>query len=506
PETGKIILDDNGVPKTTEKEYTGAIPYEVEVDKDGNPVIDPVTKKPKAKGIQLILTGIPNTQDKLDKLIKEGKVPADTKLEDVLDIFEKLGITDKDGNPKITYTAPESGVSNGHSTTYTLPSDIDDKNFPGIKSMLPADLEDSKTWAIAPKEQTSPKDGEVKFDGKNKSLLELMGLDPFDEGKYYEIESVTKKNPLTGGYEPVPAGFDYNDVDGTGDYQVKVKIIDPDNVKWTSGGTTAVTRDVSVLKQKLTIADWSSAANALDEPNVTDADGAPVPNYRAYFDVEFYDLDGKLISGKDSWDFGWDAEKYEGQQLTMKLVLKNDDNVEVTEGSEVEHVFNVPAAKEPDPINSVDPTISVKDPNYDTGVDATYRGTGIPVDITAFDGKMISFLTAGTIEIRINGETVKALSDVVLKDAGTYEIELRITSKYFKWNNGGKVISQTIEVHKQQVVAPTLSNFTFDGVSHDGASLSAKGVLNGFDSATMKLTFTGAPTLRNVGDYTVVIS
>ncbi|MDE5547693.1 MAG: hypothetical protein K2J30_01665, partial [Clostridia bacterium] len=39
PETGKIILDDNGVPKTTEKEYTGAIPYEVEVDKDGNPVI-----------------------------------------------------------------------------------------------------------------------------------------------------------------------------------------------------------------------------------------------------------------------------------------------------------------------------------------------------------------------------------------------------------------------------------------------------------------------------------
>ncbi|MDE7296100.1 MAG: hypothetical protein K2N84_02425, partial [Clostridia bacterium] len=349
PETGKIILDDKGVPKMTEKEYTGAIPYEVEVDEKGNPVIDPGTGKPKAKGIQLILTGIPNTKEKLDKLIKEGKVPEGTKFEDVLDIFEKLGITDGDGIPQITYTAPESGVSNGHSTTFTMPDGIDTKNFVDIKSMLPPGLEDTKVWAIAPKEQTAPKDGDVKYDGKNKSLLELMGLDPFDEGKYYEVESVTKKDPLTGDYDPVPAGFDYNDVDGTGDYQVKVKIIDPTNVKWSSGGTTAITRDVSVLKQKLTIADWSIVPGLLDEPNVTDADGEAVPNYRAYFDVEFYDLDNKLVSGKDSWDFDWTEEKYEGQQLTMVLVLKNGDYVELTEGSEDKHVFNVPAAKEPDP-------------------------------------------------------------------------------------------------------------------------------------------------------------
>ncbi|MDE7295634.1 MAG: hypothetical protein K2N84_00020, partial [Clostridia bacterium] len=183
------------------------------------------------------------------------------------------------------------------------------------------------------------------------------------------------------------------------------------------------------------------------------------------------------------------------------------DYVELTEGSEDKHVFNVPAAKEPDPINSVDPTISVLDPDYSTGVDATYKSSGVPVLISNFDGKMISFLTAGTVEIRINGgDPIKSLSDLVLKDAGTYKVELRITKKNFKWNNGGKVISETIEVHKQQLVAPTLSDFTFDGKSHDGASLSEKGVLSGFDSATMKLTFTGAPTLRNVGDYTVVIS
>ncbi|MDE7295691.1 MAG: hypothetical protein K2N84_00335, partial [Clostridia bacterium] len=359
--------------------------------------------------------------------------------------------------------------------------------------------------AIAPKEQTAPKDGDVKYDGKNKSLLELVGLDPFDEGKYYEVLEVSKYNPNTGEYDVVDLdGFDYNDVEGTGNYKVKLNIIDPTNVKWSSGGTTAVTREANVLKQKLTIADWSSASGSLDEPNVTDADGNVVENYRAYFDVEFYDLDNKLVSGKESWNFGWDDEKYAGQQFTMKLVLKSDDNVEVTEGSEVNHTFIAPAAKPPEIICSTDPTISVKDPNYDTGVDATYTSKGVPVDITGFDGKLIGFLTTGTIEIRVNGEIVKTLSDVVLKDAGTYEIELRIT-KNFTWNNGGKLISQTIEVHKQQLVAPTLSDFTFDGKNHDAASLSEKGVLSGFDSATMKLTFDGA-MLRNVGNYTVVIS
>jgi len=117
----------------------------------------------------------------------------------------------------------------------------------------------------------------------------------------------------------------------------------------------------------------------------------------------------------------------------------------------------------------------------------------------------MGYFTAGTIEVRVNGTPIKTMP-ATLKDAGTYEIELRITSKYFKWNNGSKVISQTITVHKQQLAVPTLSDFTFDGKNHDGASLTEKGVLSGFDGATMKLTFTGGPTLRNAGDYVVTIA
>ncbi|MDE5547540.1 MAG: hypothetical protein K2J30_00870, partial [Clostridia bacterium] len=169
---GNIVLDPiSGKPVMKEVPFDPDAEIEYELIDDGKGGYTPNFREP-------VLIGIPNTQDKVDKLIEDGKLPEGTKVEDVLDILQKLGILDKDGNSAIGKGVGASDRG-PHTTTFVLPGDLDGDNFEPIADMLPPGIVDASgnpiplNWEIGHKKQDKPASDTIVYDGTPKSILEL---------------------------------------------------------------------------------------------------------------------------------------------------------------------------------------------------------------------------------------------------------------------------------------------------------------------------------------------
>ncbi len=499
-EEGNIILDKDGNPVMEEVPFDPDAEIEYELVDDGNGGYKPVVKEP-------VLIGIPNTQEKLDKLIEGGKVPSDTKLDDVLDILKKLGFLDDGGNSAIGKGV--GGSDRGpHSTLFVLPDDLDGDNFEPIADMLPPGLVDASgnpiplNWEIGHKKQDKPENDAVVYDGTPKSILELAGLDPADEGKYYTIDNLKIYDAEEGAYVPVPDGFDYSNVDGTGKYSFNVNIIDPANVKWAgaSGGVAPVPVTVEVTKQELSVPEWTEREGAIPLPVVMDAEGKDISgDYSNYFELEFLDASGKVVGKGETWS-GLLEEDYFDVELTLRLTVKNPDCVTTASGSVLETKYVVPNLLG-DPTKLAAPDISAKSDAYEAG--------GVSLILSNYS-ELKSKIDSGVIVLYINGEAQDPANfpdNVKLLHAGTFNIVLQISRGNFVWDsNGTKTLTTEITIDRKGVVLPTLSDFVFDGKTYDAGALSDAGYLSGFDSATMKFSLVGSSKLRDAGDYTATIT